>query len=124
MTSLTISIPSVEHEAHALKPDERMRVVVNINIDVLDAEVARRQVNGWLLDNVGNLLGATKPELIVGEPLLWRFDVVLGIPNLSQPGSGAMYRVGQIAVNAITGEVQDADTIAQELQENAAAVAR
>jgi hypothetical protein len=99
-----------------------MQIVVNIQAEVLDAEEVRRKANVWLLEYVGNLLGAEMPELILGERLLWRYDVVLGLPNLDQPGTGDVYQVGQILLDAVTGEVQNADALAEELRVHAATV--
>lgn len=122
MTAMVISVQNSPDR----KPisDQRVQVMVNVQAEVLDAEVARRKANVWLLENVGNLLGAEKPELILGERLLWRYDVILGYPNLEQPGIGEIYRVGQIVLDAITGEVQDANKLIEELQRNAATVGR
>ena len=93
-----------------------MQVMVNIRADVIDPEVARRKANGWLLDNAGNLLAAVTPELLLGEQLQWRFDVVLGVPDLAAPGQGTTQRIGQITVDAISGEVMTAPELAAELQ--------
>ena len=89
---------------------------------MVDPETARRSANVWLLDNVGNLLGTENPELIMGSQLLWRCDVVLGTPSLDQPGKGNSYRVGQIRLDAATGEIQDTDTLAEDLLSHAATV--
>ena len=117
-----VSIPFFGEASRSVAPEQRVKVVVNVNADVLDAEIARRKANVWLLDHVGNLLGASTPELVIGERLMWRYDVILGIPNLEQPGSGAMYKVGQIMLDAETGEIENASEVAQELQQNAAAL--
>lgn len=82
---------------------QRMQVMVNVQADVIDPEAARREANVWLLDYVGNLLAAATPELLLGERLLWRFDVILGVPDLVQPGHAHTQRVGQIVVDAATG---------------------
>lgn len=101
-----------------------MQVVVNVQAEVIDPEIARRQANRWLLDNAGNLLAATTPELILGEHLQWRFEVVLSLPDLARPGQGFTQRVGHMTVDAINGEVQTTPDLVAELQRNAANVAR
>jgi hypothetical protein len=93
-----------------------MQVLVNIQAEVLDSEVARRKANVWLLENAGNLLGAEAPELILGDQLLWRYDVMLGTPSLEQPGIGDVHRVGQILLDAVTGDVQNAEALVEELR--------
>lgn len=122
MTAIILPVPTQHHVSSADESDQRVQVVVHIQAEVLDSEVARRKANVWLLENVGNLLGATTPELILGERLFWRYDVILGLPNLAQPGSGALYWIGQILLDAVTGEIQNPDALAEELQMHAAAV--
>jgi hypothetical protein len=124
MSAPFVSIPTLDDPNRSVAPDQRVQIVINIRAEVLDAEVVRRKANVWLLDNVGNLLGASTPELVLGERLLWRYDVVLGIPNLDQPGSGALYKVGQILLDAESGEVENAAELIEELQANASAIAR
>ena len=118
MTAIVIPL---SHDARGkTTSSERIQIVVNIQVEVLDAELVRRKANVWLLENVGNLLGAENPELILGERLLWRYEVILGLPSLEQPGTGNLYRVGQIVLDAVTGEIQNSDGLAEELQVHAA----
>lgn len=124
MSTTFVAIPAVEKNSRKVTPDQQMEIIVNIKATVLDAEVVRRKANVWLLDHVGNIVGASKPELILGERLVWRYDVVLGVPNLAQPGSGALYKVGQMMLDAQTGDVLDAEGLVEELQANASAIAR
>ena len=65
---------------------DRLQVSVHIQAEVLSAEAARREANYWLLENVGNLLRADNPELVVGERLLWRIDIVLTSPKQEPVG--------------------------------------
>lgn len=125
MTAMVVAIPlSNDNEGHDTH-NQRVKVEIHIEAEVLDAEVARHAANEWLPDNVGNLLGATMPELlVVDERLFWRFDVILGVPNQAQPGSGAMYKVGQILLDATTGEIENPDDLIQELQTSASSIAR
>jgi hypothetical protein len=46
--------------------------------------------------------------------------VILDIPILQEPGSGDLYRIGQILLDAVTGEVVNSDTLAEELRVHAA----
>ena len=111
-------------QPRATSPGGRMQVRVNVQAEVVDPEVARRKANNWLLDNAGNLLAAVTPELLLGEYLQWRFDVVLGLPDLAQPGQAHTQRVGQIVVDALSGEVQATPNLATDLQHHAAASTR
>ncbi len=119
---MAMVLPAHPTPGRRVTSDQRVQVVVNIHAEVLDPELARRKANGWLLENVGNLLGAENPELLLGDHLLWRYDVTLGRPNLEQPGSGDLFRIGQITLDAITGEIQHPTTLIELLQANAAAV--
>src|SRR6186997_1341990 len=99
MTATVVTIPIVENTDVPANSEGRVKIVVHIQAEILDAEAARRIANEWLLAHAGNHLSATKPEIVVGEPLVWRFEVILGFPNVAQPGSGALYRVGQIMLD-------------------------
>ena len=116
-------VTNLSPSSRKVSPDNRMQVRVNVQAEVIDPELARRRANVWLLDNAGNLLAAVAPELILGEQLLWRFDVILGLPDLAQPGRGHTRRIGQIAVDAASGEVQAAPHLAADLQSYAAETA-
>lgn len=95
----------------------KMQVSVHIDTEVLDPEVARRKANVWLLMNVGNLLRADYPELILeDEQLLWRYDVLL-----TRIDYGIVGTIGRIHVQAISGDVIEESKIA--LGFNTAAVA-
>jgi hypothetical protein len=95
----------------------RMQVNIHVLAEVIAPEVARRRANVWLLEQVGNLLQAETPELLVGERLLWRTDV-----RLTTPHRGVVGRVGRLTLDALTGEVLvEPETIA-ELQEYAGAL--
>ena len=125
MTAMVVAIPLSNDDNGSDSPNQHVKVAIHIEAEVLDAEVARHEANRWLLDNVGNLLSATMPELlVVDERLYWRFDVILGVPNLAQPGSGAMYKVGQISLDAASGAIENPDDLIQELQTSAASIAR
>jgi hypothetical protein len=98
--------------------------MADIETEALDPDVARRRANVWLLEIAGNLLGAENAELILSEPLRWRYDVILGLPDLTHPGTGDLFRVGMIEVDATTGEVLNREQLVQELHTSAAAAVR
>src|SRR5262245_25271416 len=85
----------------------RLQITVHIQAEVLSAEVARRRANRWLLENVGNLLRAEALELVVGDQLMWRVEVVL-----TSPAQGRVGWVGRLFLDASTGQVvADEDSI-------------
>ena len=95
------------------KTASRLQVSVHVQAEVTAPEVARRQANVWLLEHVGNLLRAENPELILGEQLVWRVDVVL-----TRPDVGAVGRIGRLELGAVTGKVLSDVATAQELTAN------
>lgn len=89
---------------------DRLQVSVHIQAEIWSAEAARRQANFWLLENVGNLLRAESPELVLGDRLVWRADIVLTSPRRGRIGA-----VGRLEIDATTGEVLANDKLAEEI---------
>lgn len=110
MTPIVMPIPQTEKA-------DRLQVSVHIQAEVLSAEAARREANYWLLKNVGNLLRADNPELVLGDRLVWRIDVAL-----TSPARGQIGVVGRIEIDATTGEVLADETLAEELAPRAHAL--
>jgi len=110
------SMPTV-HAPQVVKPPQKLRIAVHIEAEVLDPEVARRKANVWLLMYAGNLLGAENPELVINQGLRWRVDVIL-----TSPKRGHIGKVGQLCLDAITGEVMATETLPEELRANADAL--
>jgi hypothetical protein len=96
--------------APAPSKTDRLQVSVHIQAEVISAEAARRQANYWLLENIGNLLRAEPPELVLGDRLVWRADIVLTSPRRGRVGS-----VGRLEIDATTGEILANDKLAEEM---------
>jgi len=111
MAQLIIPVPQTDDAP-------RLQISVHIQAEVLSAEVARRWANAWLLKNVGNLLRAESPELVLGDQLTWRVGVVL-----TSPTRGRVGRVGWLEIDATTGDVAADDALAQEIITRARALA-
>ncbi len=111
MTQLVIP---VSHTGDA----PRLQISVHIQAEVLSAEAARQQANAWLLENAGNLLRAESPELVLGDQLVWRVDVALTSPTQGRVGC-----VGQLEMDAATGDVLADEVLAQEIIARARALA-
>lgn len=124
MTVMTVPTKTKRGSSPRNGATARMQVMVHVETEVMDPEIARRKANVWLLETVGNLLGAQNAELILSEPLCWRYDVILGMPDLDHPGTGDLFRVGMIEVDATTGEILNQEQLAQELHTSAAAAVR
>lgn len=52
----------------------------------ITAKEAQRQVNRWLLLDVSYLMGADPPTLVIGEQVVWRVAVWLGLPHTGKVG--------------------------------------
>jgi hypothetical protein len=91
----------------------RLQVSVHLQTEVIAPEAARRHANVWLLEHVGNLLRAQTPELVLGERLRWRVDVVL-----TNPETGRVGQVGRIEMDAETNEVLADETTIEALMAN------
>jgi hypothetical protein len=103
MAQIIISVPQTNEAP-------RLQVSVHIQAEVLSAETARRRANVWLLENVGNLLRAESPELVLSDRLVWRMDIVL-----TSPSRGRVGRVGRLELEATTGDILADETLAQEI---------
>jgi hypothetical protein len=92
--------------------DINIHVSATLNITPL---IARRKVNALLLNQVGTGLGGDEPSLIVeNDRLCWRVPVSLALPFQGQLG-----QVGQIDVDAQTGEVLADVALLQEIADHA-----
>jgi len=91
--------------------DITIRVQARLNISSL---VAQQRVNVLLIESLGDRLGAGEPELVVGERLHWRVPV-----RLHWLGHEPMGPVGQVEVDAETGEVLVSPRALEELRRNA-----
>jgi hypothetical protein len=101
-----------------LSETSRLQINIHVQAEVLSAEAARQQANVWLLENIGNLLRAEAPELVLGDQLVWRMDV-----TLTSPTRGRIGQVGRLEVEATTGKVLATETLAQEIAPRAQALA-
>src|SRR5712691_4593025 len=69
--------------------------------------VARQKVTGFVILEIGERMRGDQPELVVGDRLCWSVPVVL-----TSPSRGVVGKVGDILVDATTGELLiDQDTV-------------
>ena len=69
--------------------------------------VARQRVTQFVVTEISSQLRGDTPDLNVGERLCWSVPVVL-----TSPSRGVVGRVGEILVDAVTGELlADAETV-------------
>lgn len=98
-------------------------IMVDINIRVsgqilVGSLAARQKVNRFVVSQIGNLLCAGEPELVIDQMFHWRVPVLLTIP-----GNGEVGKVGEINVDAQTGEINADDLIIKGIQKNARSLA-
>lgn len=94
------------------QPPERTRVTFRIEVSSefnISSYVAKQQANRFLAMNVGNLLYAGEPELLLGQKLQWRVPVLYALPKVGKLG-----KVGEVLVNVDTGDVTFAEMTTQE----------
>lgn len=88
-----------------VSPDSQVRVRLEITSPVnITAYVARQRANRFLLAEIGDQLGALRPELVIGDTLQWRVAVQYAPSRL-----GPLGVVGHLLVDAQTGEISVAD---------------
>jgi hypothetical protein len=84
--------------------DIHIHVTAQVNITPF---VARQNVNVFVKMEISTQLGAGTPELVVGERLCWSVPVMLGFPD-----RGIVGKVGDVLVDATTGDLLvDQDTV-------------
>jgi hypothetical protein len=82
----------------------RVEVTAPLNIT---AFVARQTVNAFVITEISTQLRSDSPELVVGDQLRWAVPVVL-----TSPVRGVVGKVGEVLVDATTGEVlADEETV-------------
>ena len=93
----------------------RLEIHTSVEIRV-GADEAKRQVNRWLLHKVSSSFGADEPVLVVGDRVVWRVPVRIG---LSRHG---LFEIGTVDVDAQSGEFQPTDSLVTSLQQQASEV--
>ena len=82
---------------------ERGRVEINLSFEIkVTAEEAQRKVTRWLRDEVSMLIYGERPTLAMGSRPVWRVPVVIAFPSTGPAGN-----VGEIEVDAETGEMNN-----------------
>jgi hypothetical protein len=95
----------------------KIELTVTAKVNVTDV-IAQRKVSRLLLDRVGNLLYGERPSLVVGQRMLWRVPIWLGLPTVGPVG-----QVGTLDVDTQTGEILFTQQILTEIAERGDALA-
>lgn len=110
----------IELEELDLPAQAKIKVELTITSEInITGYTAQRKVTKLLLDEVANLLYGERPNLVVGQRLLWRVPVWLGLPSLGPVG-----QLGVLDVDAQTGEILFTQEILTEILERGNALAR
>ena len=84
--------------------DHKIEITAQVNIT---AFVAQQKVTQFVISEISNQLCGDTPDLNVGERLCWSVPVIL-----TSPAKGTIGRVGEILVDADTGELlADTNTV-------------
>jgi len=75
----------------------RVELTAQVNITPF---VARQKVTGFVILEISDRMRGDQPELVVGDRLCWSVPVVL-----TSPSRGVVGKVGEILVDATTGEL-------------------
>ena len=105
-----------------LRPLERLDLAEHQQVSLhilpphvrVPAVVAKRKVNVFVCNEISYLMGGSTPELVRGEPTVWRVPVLLTFPKYGPVGT-----VGTIDVDAQTGELLVTPSLVEEITHNA-----
>jgi hypothetical protein len=106
--TITISGEGVQ-DLNELNVQISVEAVVNV-----DAKTARRRVTAWLASQVGNMLMAGDPRLVIREITAWRLPVLL-----TSSEKGVLGEVGFVDVDASTGEPLVGEELKNRILDNA-----
>ena len=93
---MTVQLPGVTPPQGAIVAI-RIELTAQANITPF---VARQKVTGFVILEISDRMCGGQPELVVGDRLCWSVPVVL-----SSPTRGVIGKVGEILVDATTGEL-------------------
>lgn len=100
MTSLIL--PQVDNSHDSYKE-------IDVQASVISSDTACRKASFFLTMNIGHLLRAVNPKLLLDEDdLKWQLDVVL-----TSPGGGSSRLVGQMFLAAADGSVLSAGELVE-----------
>ena len=107
--SVTVKIPE--------EAELSIKVEVSARVNITPF-VAKQEVDDFLLNEVGNLLYAENPELLVdGKGMFWRVPVVYTLPSHGKLGT-----VGYLLVDVQSGEICRSLAVVEEIRRNAQAL--
>lgn len=106
-TTITLSGEGVK-DLNQLNVHISVEAVVNV-----DAKSARRRVTAWLASEVGNMLIAGEPRLVISQNTVWRLPALL-----TSSQQGIVSEVGCVDVDAATGDLMADDELRTQILNN------
>lgn len=109
---MAIGLETIVPQIKAAQVDINIHVSAQLNVSPF---IARQKVNRLLLTEASTGLGGDEPQLVVTQDrLCWRVPV-----NLALPTRGKLGQVGEIDVDAQTGQVLVDEDQLQEITDHA-----
>ena len=109
---MVIELDQVLPHAEAAKVDVTVHVSATLNVTQV---AARRKVNVFVLNEIGTGLGGDTPTLVLhNNRLCWRVPVILALLS-----KGRLGQVGQIDVDAQSGEILADDQLIHDIADHA-----
>ena len=109
---MVVELNGVLPQVAAAQMDITIRVSTKLNVT---QAAARRKVNVFVLNEIGTGLGGDTPTLVIyNDRLCWRVPVILALPP-----KGRLGQVGQIDVDAQTGEILADDQLIRDIADHA-----
>lgn len=107
---MTVHLPGVT-------PPQGASVAIRIEMTAqanITPFVARQKVTGFVILEISDRMRGDQPELVVGDRLCWSVPVVL-----TSPSRGVVGKVGDILVDATTGELLVEKDTVQRMRDDA-----
>jgi hypothetical protein len=89
-----------------------VQIPVEATVDV-DAKSARWRVTAWLASEVGNMLIAGDPRLVISQNTVWRLPALL-----TSSEQGIVGEVGFVDVDAAIGELMAGNELRTQILDN------
>jgi NAD-dependent oxidoreductase involved in siderophore biosynthesis len=109
---MTVELQNIVPQLASAQVSISVNVTATLNIT---AYTAKRQVSVLVLHRVGTGLFGDEPSLVVtGKSVVWRVPIFV-----STASRGRLGQVGQVDVDAQTGEIMADDTLLKAIGDNA-----
>jgi len=109
---MTVELGEMLPQIESAQVDVTVRVSAKLNVTQV---AVRRKINVFVLNEIGTGLGSGNPALVVqNDRLCWRVPIILALAP-----HGRLGQVGQISVDAQTGEILADDQLIRDIADHA-----